>query len=220
MKIKLSKTIAVVLAICVMFASFSAFAASVKMTTTYDYDGDNSSVNVTTTVDNIAEGAEVTYYVSNANEIVYINQLTAEDGDVTFPTFSAAWNTLLTSNVIVGSDADYNNASDALTFVEGGNAKTPGNAHAEAAEGAVWEEVTGEEAGLYLDEDDEEGTKAFAYTATVSGNYSEYGLTVTMDEGTRNLKAYGCDADGTYVIVVKGKDLTAADFTATVPYAN
>ena len=131
MKIKLSKTLAVVLALCLTFAGFSAFAADVAIETSYDYEqAADAGVKVKASVKNIAEGSEVTYYVSAGDEIVYINQETAGASGVTFPTFTAAWNKLTASTVVFGSDAKWNEGG--FTFVPAGNYKTSGTANAAA----------------------------------------------------------------------------------------
>ena len=202
MKIKLSKTLAVVLALCLTFAGFSAFAADVAIETSYDYtQAADAGVKVKASVKNIAEGSEVTYYVSAGDEIVYINQETAGASGVTFPEFTAAWNKLTASTVVFGSDANWNEGG--FTFVNAGNYKTSGTANAVAE--SVWDvnntyaEMVGVE-----------------FTAKVSGNYSEYGIKATIDGVTVELPALGCSEDGTYTVFVAGVD---ADEIDAVPYA-
>lgn len=202
MKIKLSKTLAVVLALCLTFAGFSAFAADVAIETSYDYtQAADAGVKVKASVKNIAEGSEVTYYVSAGDEIVYINQETAGASGVTFPTFTAAWNKLTASTVVFGSDANWNEGG--FTFVPAGNYKTSGTAN--AAADASW--------GV---EDAQADTTGISYTAKVTGNYSEYGIKVTIDGATVELPALGCSEDGTYTVYVG--NVTAETCTA-VPYA-
>ena len=196
MKIKLSKTLAIALALCLTFAGFSAFAADVEIETSYAYDqAPDASVSVKATINNMAEGDEVTYYVSNGDEIVYINQETAPAGGVVeFDTFTAAWNKLTASTVVFGSDAG--KSWSGFTFVPAGNYKTEGDATA-TAEGATW----GIDAGPY---DDMYG---ISFTAKVTGNYSEYGIRVTQGGETVDLPALGCAEDGSYTVFI-GADNT------------
>ena len=203
MKIKLSKTLAVVLALCLTFAGFSAFAADVAIETSYDYtQAADATVTVKASVKNIAEGSEVTYYVSAGDEIVYINQETAGAAGVTFPAFSAAWNKLTASTVVFGSDANWNEGG--FTFVPAGNYKTSGTATATAQEGA------------WAGETREDDTLGVSFTAKVTGNYSEYGIRATIDGVTVELPALGCSEDGTYTVFVG--NVTADQITA-VAYA-
>ncbi len=203
MKIKLSKTLAIALALCLTFVGFSAFAADVAIETSYDYtQAADATVTVKASVNNIAEGSEVTYYVSAGDEIVYINQETAGASGVTFPAFSAPWNKLTASTVVFGSDANWNEGG--FTFVPAGNYKTSGTANAVAVEEAWAVEAT------------LEGMNGLSFTANVTGNYSEYGIKVTADGATVELPALGCSENGTYTVFVGG--VTAEDFSA-VAYA-
>lgn len=190
MKIKLSKTLAIALALCLTFAGFSAFAADVEIVTSYDYEqAADAQVSVTAKVNNIAEGSEVTYYVSAGDDIVYINQATADANGVTFPTFTAAWNKLTASKVVFGSDAG--KSWSGFTFVPAGNYKTEGTATA-TADKATW----GINAGPY------DGMSGISFTATVTGNYSEYGIRVTQDGETVDLPALGCSEEGSYTVFI------------------
>ena len=213
MKIKLSKTLAIALALCLTFAGFSAFAADVAIETSYDVDAVNANaataVTVKASVKNIAEGSEVTYYVSSSDEIVYINQETAGASGVTFPDFTAPWNKLTASTVVFGSDADWNEGG--FTFVPAGNFKTSGTANAVADE-IAWG-VEGTQPGADTDGADLSGV---LFTAKVSGNYSEYGIIATIDSVAVELPALGCSEDGTYTVFVGG--VTDAEITAK-PYA-
>ena len=159
-------------------------------------------------VKNIAEGSEVTYYVSAGEEIVYINQETAGESGVTFPEFTAAWNKLTASTVVFGSDADWNEGG--FRFVNAGNYMSSGSANAVADD--AWD-VEGTEEGA-----DKGGANlsGVSFTAKVSGKYSEYGIRVTINEETVELPALGCSEDGTYTVFVGG--VTAAEIDA-VPYA-
>ena len=202
MKIKLSKTLAVVLALCLTFAGFSAFAADVAIETSYDYEqAADATVTVKASVKNIAEGSEVTYYVSDGTDIVYINQETAGASGVTFPAFTAAWNKLTASTVVFGSDADWNQGG--FTFVPAGNYKTNGTATATA---------TGEWAVAGY----QDGTAGVSFTAKVTGNYSEYGIEATIDGQTVELPALGCSEDGTYTVFVGN---VTAETISAVAYA-
>ena len=206
MKIKLSKTLALALALCLTFCGFSAFAADVAIETSYDYDAVQANaataVRVMASVKNIAEGSEVTYYVSDSTDIVYINQETAGASGVTFPAFTAPWNKLTASTVVFGSDANWNEGG--FTFVNAGNFKSSGNARVTYAEDA-W--IT---SGEYA------GSTGVCYTAKVDGNYTEYGIRVTIDENTVELPALGCAQDGTYTVFIGD---VAAEQVVAVPYA-
>lgn len=203
MKIKLSKTLAVVLALCLTFAGFSAFAADVAIETSYDYtQAADATVTVKASVKNIAEGSEVTYYVSNGDEIVYINQETAGASGVTFPAFTAGWNKLTASTVVFGSDANWNEGG--FTFVPAGNYKTSGTATATAQQDS-WA-VAGRE----------DETDGVSFTAKVTGNYSEYGIKATIDGQTVELPALGCSEDGTYTVFVGN---VTAETISAVAYA-
>lgn len=72
-----------IVAMIVAFAAFMAVATSgLAATTTYNYLNDGYvDVRVEATAD---EGSEVTYLVETPNEIVYIDQQTADDGVVNF----------------------------------------------------------------------------------------------------------------------------------------
>ncbi len=191
MKIKLSKTLAIALALCLTFAGFSAFAADVEIVTSYDYEqAADAQVSVTAKVNNIAEGSEVTYYVSAGDDIVYINQATADANGVTFPTFTAAWNKLTASEVVFGSDAGFSEGG--FTFVPAGNYKTSGRATA-TKDDTAWAVPT---------DDEETGFKGYSFTATVTGNYAEYGIKVTLDGVEVELPALGCSETGSYTVFV------------------
>ena len=202
MKIKLSKTLAVVLALCLTFAGFSAFAANVAIETSYDYtQAADATVTVKASVKNIAEDSEVTYYVSSGDEIVYINQETAGASGVVFPAFTAAWDKLTASTVVFGSDADWNEGG--FTFVPAGNYKTSGTATATATD--AW--------AVAAEYDETEGV---SFTAKVTGNYSEYGIKATIDGQTVELPALGCSEDGTYTVFVGN---VAVEGISAVAYA-
>ena len=202
MKIKLSKTLAIALALCLTFAGFSAFAADVAIETSYDYtQAADATVTVKASVKNIAEGSEVTYYVSNGDEIVYINQETAGASGVVFPAFTAAWDKLTASAVVFGSDANWNEGG--FTFVPAGNYKTSGTATATAQDS-------------WAVEAREDNTDGVSFTAKVTGNYSEYGIKATIDGQTVELPALGCSEDGTYTVFVGN---VTADAISAVAYA-
>lgn len=208
MKIKLLKTLAVVFAVCLTFAGISALAADVVIETSYDYADVDTPVIVNAKVQNIDADAEVTYYVSdNEGNVVYLNQETANgSGVVTFPAFKAGWNTLLASTVKFGSDASWSESG--FTFVNGGNYKTSGSAWAEADDAWAVEGSFEDEDGL---------VEGISYTAKVGGNYSEYGIKVTIGGTQVKLPALGCSEDGTYTVLVGGVVLT--DIQAAEAYA-
>jgi len=205
MKIKLSKTLAVVLALCLTFAGFSAFAADVEIVTSYDYtQAADAQVSVSATINNMTEGDEVTYYVSNGDDIVYINQETAPAGGVVaFDTFTAAWNKLTASTVIFGSDAG--KSWKGFTFVPAGNYKTEGTATA-TKDDTAW--------AIEAQEAESEG---YSFTATVTGNYAEYGIKITLDDVEVELPALGCSEAGSYTVYVG--NISADDAATAVAYA-
>ena len=225
MKIKLSKTIAVVLALCLIFTGFSAFAAEISMVTSYNLNDlqteeTPADVDVITTVKGAAEGDEVTYYVSNGDNIVYINQTTADGGDVVFSKanklgFSGAWSALENATVVVGTDGSWTgNSAAPMSIVAGGNFMS--NASASNNVDAEWETVTrGEEnTWLFTAEDAaEEIDTAVVFSGTVAGTYKEYGVRVKFLNAaeeviTVDFPAYGCNEDGSYFVAIKG----ASDF--------
>ena len=217
MKIKLSKTLAIALALCLTFAGFSAFAADVEIVTSYDYtQAADAQVSVTSKVNGMTEGDEVTYYVSAGDEIVYINQETAPAGGVVeFDTFSAAWNKLTASKVVFGSDANWSEGD--FTFVPAGNYKTSGSAAA-AKDDTAWKIVSAEEVTL-ADGTVEENVAGYSFTAKVSGNYKEYGIKITLDNAEIvSLPALGCSEDGTYTVFVGS--ISEAEADTVVAYAN
>ena len=217
MKIKLSKTIAVVLALCLIFTGFSAFAkVEISMVTSYNLNDLQKDVDVITTVKGAAEGDEVTYYVSNGDNIVYINQTTADGGDVVFSKanklgFSGAWSALENATVVVGTDGSWTgNSAAPMSIVAGGNFMS--NASASNNVDAKWETVTrdAENAWMFTAEDAAEGIdEAVVFSGTVAGTYEEYGVRVTFlnaasEEITVDFPAYGCNEDGSYFVAIKG----------------
>lgn len=219
MKIKLSKTIAVVLALCLIFTGFSAFAEEVEisMVTSYNLNDLQKDVDVITTVKGAAEGDEVTYYVSNGDNIVYINQTTADgEKDVVFSKdnklgFSGAWSALENATVVVGTDGSWTgNSAAPMSIVAGGNFMS--NASASNNVDAKWETVTrdAENAWMFTAEDAAEGIdEAVVFSGTVAGTYEEYGVRVTFlnaasEEITVDFPAYGCNEDGSYFVAIKG----------------
>lgn len=198
MKIKLSKTLAVVLALCLTFAGFSAYAADVTITTSYDFttmhedaEGYNeatalaAALEVNAIVSDIAEGAEVTYYVTNDSEIVYVNQDSAEGGEVSF-SFTTTWGKADGALVQFGSDAG--EEFTAFTITEADNYKTSGTATV---------------SGFTAESHNSDEGKGWKFTAKVSGNATEYGVNVEFPgEGSIDLPAMGCDEDGNFTVVV------------------
>lgn len=216
MKIKLSKTLAVVLALCLTFAGFSAYAADVTITTSYDFttmhedaEGYNeatalaAALEVNAIVSNIDAGAEVTYYVTNDSEIVYVNQDSADDGTVSF-SFTTTWGKADGALVQFGSDANADFGAP-FTITEADNYKTSGTAT-----------VSGFTAEPYTSD----GGNGWKFTSRVSGNATEYGVNVEFpEEGSIDLPAMGCDEDGNFTVVVIYGDGSAVPETAPTAVA-
>ena len=200
MKIKFSKVVAIGCALCVAFAGLTAFAATVTTKTTYDHSEEVTTIEVDTEVNGVAPGSEVTYYVSDGTNIVYINQDTATNGSVTFK-FNANKGAVLAATAKYGTDDANTTNLPTFAFNEGTNFITNAPAKAEAVDGAWGVEVPAEVEGV--------SAKAVAYKAVVSGNYLEYGITV---DGV-NYPAAGCDDDGTYMVI-----LDNIKATTVVPY--
>ncbi len=200
MKIKLSKTLAVVLALCLTFAGFSAYAANVTITTSYNfttmhedavgYDEEDAlaaELEVNANITGIAQGTEVTYYVTKDSEIVYVNQDSADNGTVSFD-FTTTWGEANGASVQFGSDAGVDFGAP-FTITPAGNYKTNDDP-----------DVGGVDVEKYTDP--ATGAEGWKFTSSVSGNANVYGVEVTFAEGKAELPAMGCDENGNFVIVV------------------
>lgn len=198
MKIKFSKVLAIVCALSVAFAGLTAFAAG-EVTTITTYDANNNAdvdITVTSTVTGAEANKEVTYYVNNADGIVYINQKTAdENGDTSF-IFKAKQGDVIRATAKFGTDAA-TNAFPTFTFAEGINYLTEGTATATVVS-------YGSQAYIPVDENGTEGaevTASHSFKAKVSGAAVEYGIKI----GDNLYPAAGCsEVDGTYMVVING----------------
>ena len=83
-----------------LLASTTAFAATYSTRTIY-LTGEPNYVYVTTTVDGLTTGDEVTYLAGDTNEPIYINQYTVETADGTTKSFS--YKTTKAKNGVVGA---------------------------------------------------------------------------------------------------------------------
>ena len=87
-------------AMTTLLASTTAFAATYSTRTIY-LTGAPNYVYVTTTVDGLTTGDEVTYLAGDTNEPIYINQYTVETADGTTKSFS--YKTTKAKNGVVGA---------------------------------------------------------------------------------------------------------------------
>ena len=205
MRVKLSKLLPAVLAICIVFVGFTAFAAEVVTTTNYNYDDNyitnndgsdgipaKATMTVTTTVTGVKEGTEVTYLVSDgtaSSDIVYINQDTADENGVTF-TFNADQGRLFSCTAKYGSNATL--TMPTFKFNHGVNFMSNGTAN-----------VSGLTADSYSDGEDE-GT---LFLGKVGGEVVEYGI--QTKDGTK-FPAMGCDNAGNFAVLISGINTTDA----------
>lgn len=202
MRVKLSKLLPAVLAICIVFVGFTAFAAdaTVVTTTNYDYatnnDGNdgipaNATMTVTTTVTEVEEGTEVTYLVSDgtaSSNIVYINQATADAEDKVEFAFTADQGRLFSCTAKYGSNA--NLTMPTFQFNHGVNYMSNGSALV-TKDTNVW----GEDLG-----------NGKVFLGKVSGDVSVYGVEI----GGVEYPAMGCDEEGNFAILIEGIDTTGA----------
>ena len=203
MRVKLSKLLSAVLAICIVFVGFTAFAADATVVTTTNYNyatnnpnGDdtvpaNATMTVTTTVTEVEEGTEVTYLVSDgtaSSNIVYINQATATAEDKVEFEFTANQGRLFACTAKYGSDGGY--TMPTFQFNHGVNYMSNGSALV-TQDANVWGE-------------DLDGGKVFL--GKVSGDVSVYGVEINDVK----YPAMGCDDEGNFAILIKGIDTTGA----------
>ncbi len=155
------KKIAALTAAIAMVLSFAVCAGAVNVDTTTQYvEGDETKVNVIADVSGLGDALYVTYYATNDEGVVYVDQENVVDGEATFDYVTAAEN--LNSNVKVGYAAG-TAAKDATidgyaVTVEGGTA-TPAVIPTEF-----------------------EGTVVLAYT--VASGYEVTGVTATGADAT------------------------------------
>lgn len=220
MRVKLSKLLSAVLAICIVFVGVTAFAAgSVTITTTYDCTNRDAGQSVTVTADvtGVAQNSEVTFLVANktadiaSTDIVYINQETATDGTARFA-FTDAWNEINAAFIKFGSDADFSQGAFKLNnTVNRWNSTEP--LVEENSVSAVYAETTDTDITEGLTND---GTnKTYAFIGQAMGPVSEYGIKLMLDGKAYYLPAMGSDIDGNFVIVVNNLSESEAA-TATV----
>ena len=214
MRVKLSKLLSAVLAICIVFVGFTAFAAgSVTIVTTYDVESAaNQSVTVTADVTGVAQNSEVTFLVANktsgiaSTDIVYINQETATDGTARFA-FTDAWDEINAAFIKFGSDADFSQSAFKLN-----NTVNRWNSTEPLPTGAAARTVV---TGTDYDDSLTTGT-TYSFVGKATGPVNEYGIKITIDEVAHELPAMGSDADGNFVIVVNG--ITEAEAATAVVY--
>lgn len=195
MRVKLSKLLSAVLAICIVFVGVTAFAAdaTVVTTTNYTYGTHNDGVDgipsgdkaatmtIVTDVTDVTAGTEVTYLVRKADgTIVYINQETATASGAHFE-FTADQGAIFAASAKYGSDGGY--TMPTFAFNHGVKYLTSG---------ALDVQVSAAE--KYADKD------AYVFAGTVSGPVTAYGVKI----GDAELLAMDCDAEGNFVIVVEG----------------
>ena len=216
MRVKLSKLLSAVLAICIVFVGFTAFAAgSVTIVTTYDYNemtaNPAKSAEVTATVGGLDDNKEVTFLVANktsgiaSGDIVYIDQKTVEDGVARF-TFTDAWNKITAAYIKFGSDADFSQTAFKLN-------NTVNYWSTEATNNDSITGVAVTDADLVDGAVNAEGCSSYAFIGKVTGQVKEYGIDITLGGKSYRLPAMGCDAAGNFVIVID--NLTAAEAVAT-----
>lgn len=208
MRVKLSKLLSAVLAICIVFVGFTAFAAdaTVVTTTNYTYAKHNNGVDeiptgdkaatmkIITDVTNVTVGTEVTYLVRKADgTIVYINQDTATNGSAHFE-FTADQGDIFAATAKYGSNGGY--TMPTFTFNHGVKYLTSGNVDVQLLGAPVLLADT----GVGTTED-----AAYVFMGTVSGPVTKYGVAI----GGEEFLAMDCDANGEFVIVIQG--ITAAE---------
>lgn len=220
MKIKLSKIMAAVTAIGVTFAGFTAMAA-VTTTTSYDYTeigNAGATVDVETVVSDVKAGDEITYYVHNsaisANEgILYIDQQTVPTGatSVTFNFSGVKQADLYATTTVAKNGADivgWNVNDTSFAFNHGAN-------YISTAPDGV--EYDSNWTAVATDSELTSGYTNISYTGKVLGNPYEYGVVLTINEVENVcLPAKGCDATGTFVVVLEANN---ADLASTITSA-
>ena len=209
MKMKFFKTLAIACVLCMAFATLTAFAdVTVVTTTTYDfeaqYDDDttNDDMVVTTTVTGLEENGEITYYVTNGNKIVFIDQKTAENKKAEF-VFKASYGDAITAVAKNGSDKGYTGFKS-FTFNEGCNYLSTDTAEVYelgANNGTVSSEHNG-----------------YIFQGKVRGPVTEYGVKLKLAGDTEYTEcaAKGCDIDGTFAVVLQ--NITSDEAATAVLY--
>lgn len=203
MKIKFTKTLAIACVLCLALANLTAFA-DVTTVTSYDVDmTDDTEMTVTTTVSNVAAGAEITYYVSKEDgTIVYIDQDNATDGTVVFD-FVAKKGDIFAATAKNGSDKGIEFPT--FTFNAGCNYMTNGPANATETEANWAKETT------------VDGVTGYIFQGKVEGAVTEYGITLNLNGNDETFQAMGCNEDGVFAILVEG--ITADEAATAVIYA-
>ena len=214
MRVKLSKLLSAVLAICIVFVGFTAFAATtptVTVSTTYDYNTHgldtpaSADITVYANVEGVDDNTEVTFLVNGTSKIVYIDQQTAASG-ASFK-FTANWQDVESASVSLGSDGEYT-LPKTFEINPTVNHWTNGSLVAESA-------VTSYEETIAYNEQDEvfaADCASYAFTGKVNGDVKEFGIKLADTE----FRAMGCADDGTFIVVVK--NITAADAAAAKVY--
>ncbi len=205
----MKKILAIACVLCFAFATLTAFATEtvendVTVVTGYDVGNDgDANITVKATVGGVAVNDEITYYVAKGNDIVYIDQKTAQDTSVVF-TFQATQGDVLASTAKNGSDKGYKFPT--FTFAEGVNYQTKGAAS--AVETSNWGIAVSDayKATVAEGADDISG---YIYQGKISGKVSRYGVKVV--DANENLicdfDAMGCDEHGNFVVIIDGYDI-------------
>lgn len=231
---------AVVAAVMLMSMGLSAFAATYTTTTTYN-TSDESKVDVVTEVTGVGDEDQVAYLVtenvSGNNNIIWIDQQPADDGEVTFNFTTDAANALgLGSTVKVGSTTYAANGFEAaqtevklasfdVTVVSAGNGKVEVDA---AATTNYVTFTVYPDAGYEFDkcvivdgEDETEvawvvGSNAKKVKVTADSDYKIYFKKIAEAEVAEVPAKVGASAvaevEGVKVGSVAGKAVGAADF--------
>ena len=198
---KTTKILVLALALCLAFTSLTAFAAkdiNVTTITNYDYDAaDTDLMTVTATVSGVAVDDMITYYVSKGNEIVYIDQITADATSFDFQ-FKATKGAVIGATAKNGANKDY--AFPTFTFAAGCNYLTQGSVDAEKVSDPISANT------LELVDDVQTELTGYAITGKVSGPAVEYGVKLDGIE----YPAYGCDEKGNFIVVLEGIDEATA----------
>lgn len=196
MKLKFSKTLAIACILCMTFATLTAFAADnkVETITNYDFTANQTELTIETKVHEVESGDEITYYVANDSDIVYIDQATATGTTVNF-TFTAAKTDLFNVKTLAknGSDKGYTFPEFKFTefcnyMTDGAPTVTPVDGNWKVADDSTYSENAG-----------------VIFQGKVTGTVTKYG--VKLDD--EPYLAQGCNEDGIFTIKFEG--LTVAD---------
>lgn len=200
---KMKKILAIACILCLTFATLTAFAdVTVTTTTSYDYYAANDAdMTITTKVAGLDDNGEITYYVANADKIVYIDQKTAATNTVDFE-FVAKKGDVLTATAKNGSDKEY--TFPTFEFKDGCNLLTGTTAKVEPVTDNCKYDAE---------------TKTYIFQGVVSGNVKAYGVTIKLagDAEATELQAMGCDENGTFAVEIQ--NITAEEAATVAEFA-